>query len=296
MHLTRDAAPAPRLRLSTFRVLVGFYATVWAAARLPHHLAQVDRLPERWRPVGVLSWLGEAPADALVVAGAVAAPFLGVAFTLGWRHRLVAPLFAVVLLVVATLDSSWGQVFHTENLIVLHVLILAAAALLPADREDPYGWPLQLAAMVVVVTYVVAGVAKLRIAGWGWLDGDVLRHLVAHDNLRKAVLGDPHSPLGKALVGHRWVFTPMAIASVAVELGAPLALLGGWARTVWVSSAWAFHAGVLALMAVLFAYPLVGVAFAPFFDLERLVPARYRHDSQDAASTPGAPSPLARTP
>jgi hypothetical protein len=149
---------------------------------------------------------------------------------------------------------------------------------------------LQVAAGIVVITYVLAGVAKLRIAGWSWLDGDVLRHLVAHDNLRKAVLGDTHSPLGTALVAHRWVFTPMAIASLLVELGAPLALLGGRVRTAWVAAAWTFHVGVLLLMAVLFAYPLVGVAFAPFFALERLVPARW---SSDRAR---APQPTAALP
>ena len=47
-------------------------------------------------------------------------------------------------------------------------------------------------------------------------------------------------------------------------------LLGGRARTLWVASAWAFHLGVLAFMAVLFPYPLLGLAFAPLFRLERL--------------------------
>jgi hypothetical protein len=41
-------------------------------------------------------------------------------------------------------------------------------------------------------------------------------------------------------------------------------------RTEWVVAAWTSHLGVLALMAILFAYPLSGVAFAPFFRLERL--------------------------
>jgi hypothetical protein len=135
----------------------------------------------------------------------------------------------------------------------------------------------RLAAVVVVLAYVLAGIAKLRLGGLAWLDGDTLRHLVAHDNLRKALLGDAHSPIGTRLVAHAWVFPPLAALTLAVELGAGVALAGGRWRTAWVASAWLFHVGVLALMAVLFPYQLSGVAFAAFFPLERIVdrgPAR----------------------
>jgi hypothetical protein len=133
----------------------------------------------------------------------------------------------------------------------------------------------RLAAVVVVLTYTITGVAKLRLAGLDWLDGDTLRHLVAHDNLRKAVLGDRYSPIGPALVSRAWVFAPFAILTLVVELGAWTALLGGRWRTAWVAAAWIFHVGVLAVMAVVFAYPLTGIAFAPFFRTERLA-ARVR--------------------
>jgi hypothetical protein len=67
------------------------------------------------------------------------------------------------------------------------------------------------------------------------------------------------------------LFHPLAAFTLAVELGArSLCLAGG---RVWAAAAWAFHAGVLAVMAILFWYPL-GAAFAPFFAVERLrVPA-----------------------
>jgi hypothetical protein len=188
----------------------------------------------------------------------------------------------LTLLRLATLDSSWGQIFHTENLMVLHVGILAlaprAADAVAVGRPHPartepagwYGWPVRLCAVVVVITYVTAGLAKLRYSGLAWADGSGLRNLVAYDNLRKQLLGDRYSPLGTWLVTHGWTFRPQAIATLAVELGAPVALLGNRWRTAWVGAAWTFHLGVLALMAILFAYPLSGVAFAPFFRLERL--------------------------
>jgi hypothetical protein len=34
---------------------------------------------------------------------------------------------------------------------------------------------------------------------------------------------------------------------------------------------WGFHVGVLALMAILFPYPVTFIAFAPFFRTERLI-------------------------
>ena len=68
----------------------------------------------------------------------------------------------------------------------------------------------------------------------------------------------------------------MAAASVAIELAAPLALLGGRWRNGWVVAAWMMHVGIAALMLVVFPYPLFVVAFLPFFELERVVPGLAR--------------------
>ncbi len=277
-------APAPAARLAVLRILVGAYATAWAVVRLPAHLGHADQVADRWHPVGVLAPLGSPPGDVPIALLAVAAPVLGLLFVAGWRYGAVGPLFAAAMLVLATLDSSWGQVFHTENLVVLHLLILAAAPAAdvlavgrrrpprvdPAHPDGRYGWPVRLAAVVVVLAYVLAGIAKLRIGGLDWLDGDTLRHLVANDNLRKALLGDSYSPIGTHLVGQAWLFPPLAVVTLLVELGAVVALWGGRWRTAWVAAAWLFHVGVLALMAIVFPYQLAGIAFAPFFRVERL--------------------------
>lgn len=266
--------PAPGARLAVFRLAVGAYAAVWSLVRLPAHLGIADRLPVRWDPVGPWALLDAPPADALVRVLAVGAPLAGALVASGRWHRVAGPVGAVWFLALTALASSWGQVFHTENLLVLHLGVLAvapAAALGDGTAGPRFGWPLRLASVLVVATYVLAGVAKLRIGGVEWLDGEVLRNLVAHDNLRKALLGDAYSPVGRALVAHAWVFGPLAWATLLVELGAPVALLGGRWRTAWVASAWAFHVGVLALMAVVFPYQLLGVAFLPFFRLERVL-------------------------
>ena len=61
-----------------------------------------------------------------------------------------------------------------------------------------YGGPVRLAAGVTVLTYVLAGVAKLRLGGLGWMVGDTLRNHVAYSAARLDLLGGTPSPLGKA--------------------------------------------------------------------------------------------------
>lgn len=279
--------PVPATRLAAFRVLVGAYAAVWAVVRLPEHLALANQAPTRWEPVGILSLLSTPPADWVVAGLALVVPVLAVAFAAGWRYRVTGPVAALALLTQLTFASSWGQIFHTENLLAIHVIVLAVAPAgaawsldgrrtrTPAPDSGRYGWPLNVAALATVATYVLAGWAKVRTTGVEWADGDVLQRLVVHDNLRKELLGDATSPLVATAVDHAWVFAPVAVLALAVELGAPVALVGRAARNIWVAAAWLFHVGVLALMAVLFPYHLVGLAFAPFYPLER-IPGRAR--------------------
>lgn len=308
------AGPAPPVRLAMLRVLVGLYAVGWSLLRLPQHLAYTSQPAHRWQPPGLWALCDTPPPDLVIAILAVGTPVLGGLFVAGWRFRLLGPAFAVAVLMLATLDSSWGQVFHTENLMVLHVGIIALApgaadALTLRQRrrvaardDSSYGWPVRLCAVVVVITYLLAGLAKLRSSGFAWADGTALRNLVAYDNLRKDILGDTHSPLGAALVEHGWVFPPLAVATLTVELGAGMALVGPRWRTAWVAAAWIFHLGVLALMAVLFAYQLSGIAFAPFFRLEHLLERSRRRrrpiavgDSLAASIGTPAPRPFRRS-
>jgi hypothetical protein len=200
------------------------------------------------------------------------------------------PLFALGFLWLTSFGASWGQILHTEHLVVLHLLVLAAA---PSGRgaSATTGWPLKVISAVTVTTYFVAGVAKFRFGGGlDWLDGDGLLRLVAHDNLRKRLLGDAWSPISPLAVGHPLFFQVGAWLTAIVELGAPLALLGRrWAYT-WACLAWTFHVAVLAVMAVLFPYPLTGIAFASMLPVERLfawLPSGLTRRSRGYASVDG---------
>lgn len=254
-------------RLERVRVLVGAYLAVWATVRLPHHLEVAGLDPARWDGVGPLALLDRPPPRWLSILAAVALVAVATAFAARFRPAVSGPACAVLALFVAALDSSWGQVFHTENLVVVHAALLAAASL--ARRPDP-AFVLRLLAVATATTYVLAGVAKLRNGGWDWVAGDVLRDQVAFDNLRKAVLGAPWSAIGGWAVAHGWLFPPLALAALAVELGAPAALLSQRAALIWSGAAWLFHIGIAALMWIGFPYALSGVAFTPLLPVERV--------------------------
>ena len=66
-----------------------------------------------------------------------------------------------------------------------------------------------------------------------------------------------------------WLFPPLAVSTLLIESGAAVALLGGRAARLWVAAAWSFHLGTFAVMAIVFPYQLAGVAFLPFFAVER---------------------------
>lgn len=281
--VSRYRAPAPPERIALVRILVGAYALTWMLVRLPHLLDVAGFVDDpRFDPVGPLWFLEHTVPVALARGVVFATPVAGLAYVAGWRWRMSGPAFALLFLLVTTYRSSFGQVWHTENLVALHLLVLALApaadALSLDQRRTPHrevtprpehGWPLRLCTMVTVLAYVVSGLAKLRYGGIGWVTGDALHHHVAHDNLRKALLGDPWSTLGAFALRGAWLFPPLAAASLLVELGAPVALLGGRVRTVWILSAWSFHVGVVALMAIPFPYQLTGVAYASMLPVER---------------------------
>lgn len=273
-------APAPAERLALLRVACGAFAVVYLTVHAGGFTSVARFDPAQFEPVGILAPM-TSPLRPFVVYGVHALTVLcGVAFTAGAAFRVTGPLFALLLLFVTSYRSSWGMVFHTDNLLTLHVLVLgvspAADALArgrtgSASPHGRYGWPVRALCAVTTLTYLLAGVAKLRTSGWEWVSGDVLRTQIAYDNLRKIELGSIHSPLGAWLVSKAWVFPPLAAVSLVLELGAPIALISSRIAVYWVALAWAFHLGVLATMAIAFPYPLSTVAYLPFLSVEKLL-------------------------
>jgi hypothetical protein len=272
-----QAAPAARLAVARIAIL-GFSA-LYVLLATPLLLKFGNGAA--FRPIGVVSVLTQPLplAVAYVIHGLCVVS--GACATLGLRYSVSAPVFASTLLWVTSYRNSWGMIFHTENLFVIHALVLAccpqaAHCLTPrsvTQRRDSvasaYGWPLRVLSLVTVATYLIAGVAKLQHAGVSWAMGHEIRTHIAYDAVRKIELGSGYSRLGVALVPHAWVFAPLSVITLMFELGAPLALLGGRLSRVWCLACWLFHVNVLLLMWILFPYPLIGIAYASFFELEK---------------------------
>lgn len=275
-------AVAPPERLAALRIATGLFALGYLLIRLPVFLELRLRADSRFDGVGLFDLTDRPLPSAVVVTLVVATIVVGVAYTSGAWFRWTGPGFALGMLILTTYRSSWGQLLHFENLMVLHLLIVGFARSADAWARDArhgierresttYGFPIELAALTTVITYVIAGIAKLRYGGIDWVTGDTMRNHVAYSAARLDVLGGRPAPLAAAAVEHEWIFPPMAAGAVLIELLAPVALLGGATRTTWVATAWVMHAGILALMLVAFGYPLFLVAFAPLFKLENLV-------------------------
>lgn len=271
----------PAERLAALRLLVGVFTAIYLFARSPALLGAARFSAAQFAPVGPVKLLS-APLPAAVVYVTVALTLVGaVAFVAGFKHRLLAPIYAALLIWVTSYRNSFGMIFHTENLFVLHVAVLACfdaasayAASAPDVRPQParrFGLAVRLMGLIAILCYFLAGVAKLRASGSSWVTGDALLNHVAYDNLRKALLGDALSPIGVFALHAAWLFKPLAFGSLALEVASPLAWLVPRLARPFAFAMWSFHLGVLLLMAIFFPYPLFFIAFAPFFEAERFV-------------------------
>lgn len=276
---------APAVRPAVLRVLVGVYLLYYLGRRYSMFVKVAGSDASLFKPVGVASVLDKpVPVETfwrLLVATYVA----NVAFIFGWRHRYTGPLFAGLLLWVMSYRNSWSMVYHNDNGLVLHAMILGltpSADVLSLDAlrrattaKDPdwrYGWPVRLMSTVTALTYFVAGVAKVKgPLGWKWADGEALRGQIAVDGLRKELLGGEAAPLAYVLYNNLFLFKILAVGSLIMELAAPLALLDKRISRLWAFGAFQMHWGIYLLMKIKFRYQLSGLIFASFFDLDRIL-------------------------
>lgn len=106
------------------RVVVGGFS-LWYLARRRRMLARIAETgPELFEPVGIVKLL-DRPLDPRVVRATTdAALAANLAFLLGWRHRVSGPAYSGLLLWVLSYRNSWSMIYHTDNTLVLHALIL----------------------------------------------------------------------------------------------------------------------------------------------------------------------------
>jgi len=239
-----------------FRRAVAAYFAVYLVIRAPAFWALRNNAAAAFDPVGVLWWLDRPVTGSVVIGAWAATALLAVVVGADWKPEITAPVFATAALLLLTYRSSWGQILWFENLPALHALVVGLTVRVKDD------WALRLAAIVTVITYVLAGIAKLQIGGVAWVtDGSLANH-IAFSAARLQVLGGTPSPIAGPLLSVGPLVTVAGGAALLIELVAPLALFRRF-RLIWIVGAWLMHAAIAASMFVVFAYPLFGFAFLP---------------------------------
>jgi predicted DCC family thiol-disulfide oxidoreductase YuxK len=294
-------------RLATVRILAGLFALWYTASRYSMMLKIAAAEPALFEPVGVVAWLSVPLPLAWVQCLLAFTLLANVAFIAGWQYRISGPAFGISLLILLCYRNSWSMIYHSDNAMVVHILILGCSraadvlsldSLLRQRRVAPamdqphwrYGWPVQLICAVTLATYFLSGAAKLlSSSGLAWIFGESLRSQVAVDAIRKELLGASSSELAFVLYDQVWIFTVLGAFSLAIELLAPLALLHPRLGYLWAANTFLMHWGIFMLMNITFRYQLTGFLFLSFLPLERLVDSLRRRELPAPNSGEAAP-------
>jgi hypothetical protein len=292
-------------RLAMIRLIIGTSAFVFLAFRIRPYTNVATTSADLFEPVGPIVFLNGPMAPETFRMILIGSLIASVAFVLGWQFRWTGPLFAGLLILVVSYRNSWSMIYHVDNLLLLHVLVLgltrsADALSLDAlsgrsiserwrgfvaevrrnvtpmrerdDRHWEYGYPVRLLCAVTVGAYVLAGIAKLAgPLGLGWALGEGLRNQVGFDALRKELLEGGSAPMAYVVFNNMPLATALGVGTVLLELGSVLALIDSRVGRVWAVFTYGMHWGIHAVMGISFWYQLTGLAFVPFLLSEGLI-------------------------
>lgn len=299
-------SPAPATRLAVLRVLVGAWVLYYVGQRVDM-FARIGRTdPELFSPVGLAHLLSGPVAPQIFDFSVLALLVLAVLVALGVWHRWTGPAFGVMLLAVLSYRNSWSMIYHSDNVLVFHALIIGLAPSARAWSLDAwraarsgmqriaqplvswrFGWPIRLMCVSAIATYFIAGVAKVAgPLGWSWVGGEALRSQIAVDAVRKYALADNPPQLFSIIYDEVLLFLVIGVGSLALELAAPLFLVTKRAAKFWAIHAWLMHWGIFFIMGIRFRYQMWGLLFAPFFEVEKPIEKlieRWRRYSENRA-------------
>jgi hypothetical protein len=121
----------------------------------------------------------------------------------------------------------------------------------PALLDDEYTWPVRMVWWVMAWVFLAAGVSKIRHSGLAWVTSDTMAIILTASHYHLANR-DPLTSSGLQIAQHLWLCRFLAAATLAIELGFPLALLSRRARAVFVPSAFLMQTGIRILMGPVF--------------------------------------------
>ena len=116
-------------------------------------------------------------------------------------------------------------------------------------RSGEYCWPVRLSQTLLVLTYFLAGVAKLRHGGLEWVFSDNMRNILLLQHYTSA---PPKLQFGLWASNFPWVYRSVAGVAVLIELAAPLALFDRRLKWILIPALLALTVGFWLLLGPLF--------------------------------------------
>lgn len=269
-------------RLAIIRIATGLFALWYMCTRYGMLVRIASSDPGLYSPVGIVT-LFQSPMPAAVFQALLLLTMgLCAAYIAGWKFRFTGPAFALTFLLLMCYRNSWSMIYHSRNILVLHIIVIGFTAAADAlawrsvkaqpsrGKHWQYGWPVMLLSLTTVIAYFLAGLAKVYSElSWSWITGQSMRSQVAVDAIRKNMLGSSGSALFEWLYAHTELFLVMGILAFVIELGAPLALINRKVSMAWALLACSMHWGIYFIMDITFHYQLIGFVFLSFFPLEQ---------------------------
>ena len=172
------------------------------------------------------------------------------------------------------LPNSFGKINHSDAIVVFVFGVMALSRCGDScsidrliwkarQRNDTsgqrpqvsgeYTWPVRAVWVMFALIFFGAGLSKLRHSGLEWIFSDNMAILL----LRAQFEGKSVVPWGFFLAQHQWLTQLMAAATVAIEVGYPLALFSRRARWLLVPGAFSMQIGISLIMGVTFATFLI---------------------------------------
>jgi hypothetical protein len=235
--------PGPAGRVRTMRLLLALLIALRVG--LGPYRGLADQPAALFRPVWFLSWLPHMPSVGQIAAIQVVGVVAGALAVVGWRERWTFAAAWASLLVLGGLRASRGKILHNDVLLLLvgFVVVLAPVGWRALDRRRraDAGWPVQAALLVVGGAYFLTGFQKVVASGPAWVLSDNLRVVM----YRAAESGKaPTDVLSLYIADRAWLAHVLALATLVVELGAPV--VWRWSRLrpwYWLATA-ALHVGI----------------------------------------------------
>jgi hypothetical protein len=205
-----------------------------------------------WKVSLALSCLGLFTRPSTVTSFVLGAYLLGIPNNFGKTHHfdaLVVIIFGIMALSHCGDGCSLDQLIRQarqRNTLSVH----------QPRMSGEYTWPVRAVWVMFALIFFAAGLSKLRHSGLEWILSDNMAIMLIQHHYHTAN-ADPLVSWGLSLAQHIWLTRLMAAATVAFEVGYPLALFSRKARWVIVPSVFFMQLGIRVLMGPTFTQFLI---------------------------------------